>query len=296
MCMSKNNRDNIKILVCCHKPYNLPDNPIYLTIHVGKAVSLLDLCIQGDNECNEQACDNISKLNSLYSEMTAMYWAWKNIQICYPDVQYVGLCHYRRYFCAENHVIQNLFKQFVKTVIVMKRVATGHKLGIYIHEKRQEMDSLNNERFFRSNKKLKDIICSYDITTTYPIRLYNNDVRTFFSVVGREYISLLEEIVASQFPEYQCSLQKILDGSRLISANMLVIKIGYLDEYCRFVFGVLEKHIEEVKKQNICNEPKLERVYSRVPGYMAEVLTNTFIEKQRKKLKIAYTEKFFIEQ
>lgn len=294
--MDMNNKDSIKILVCCHKPYSLPDNPIYLPIHVGKSITSLDLGIQGDNQCNKKSCDNISELNPLYCEMTAMYWAWKNIRICYPNIQYIGLCHYRRYFCAENHTIQNIFKQFAKTVIMIKRVITGNRLEIYVHEKRNDIDSLKSDRFLKSNKKLKKIISSADITATYPIRIYNNDVRTFFNVVGRDHISLLEEIVALFFSEYQASLQKVLNGSRLISANMLVIKIEYLDEYCRFIFGVLEKHIEEVTSRNICREPKIERIYGRVPGYLAEILTNTFIEQWKGKLKIAYTEKFFIRQ
>ena len=41
--------------------------------------------------------DNISEKNDHYSELTVLYWGWKNIK----DVEYIGLNHYRRYFDAD---------------------------------------------------------------------------------------------------------------------------------------------------------------------------------------------------
>ena len=98
--MGKESLDDskIKILICCHKPSELPEDGIFLPIHCGKAISSVDLGIQGDNEVNGQPCDNISDRNETYCELTAMYWAWKNIKKIYPDIEYIGLNHYRRYF------------------------------------------------------------------------------------------------------------------------------------------------------------------------------------------------------
>lgn len=82
----------IKILVAQHKVANVFSNDVYTPIQVGKALSKVDLGIIGDN-----TGDNISELNPFFCELTAQYWAWKNIH----DVEYIGLCHYRRYFKKE---------------------------------------------------------------------------------------------------------------------------------------------------------------------------------------------------
>ena len=112
--------DKVKILICCHKKTNTCNDNIYLPIQVGHAVSANELDMQKDDQVLGKACDNISRLNGIYCEMTAMYWAWKNIRKIYPDLKYVGLCHYRRYFYVKNKSIGNLIRfesQKIKTLI-----------------------------------------------------------------------------------------------------------------------------------------------------------------------------------
>jgi hypothetical protein len=78
----------ITMLVAAHKAYRMPQDPMYLPLHVGKAGKDLELGFQGDN-----TGDNISEKNPTFCELTGLYWAWKNL-----DSDYVGLSHYRRYF------------------------------------------------------------------------------------------------------------------------------------------------------------------------------------------------------
>ncbi len=82
---------NSCILVCTHKEdKNTRNEGIYKAIQVGCSLCPeLDLGYLKDN-----IGDNISEKNPMYCELTALYWGWKNIK----DVQYLGLCHYRRYF------------------------------------------------------------------------------------------------------------------------------------------------------------------------------------------------------
>ncbi len=86
----------IKIIVATHLQCEMPKDALYLPVQVGKALhDDRNFGFQCDNEG-----DNISAKNPYYSELTAIYWAWKN---CTAD--YIGLVHYRRLFslCRRKH-------------------------------------------------------------------------------------------------------------------------------------------------------------------------------------------------
>ncbi len=78
---------DIKVLVATHKPYRMPEDEMYLPLHVGRE-GKADLGFAGDN-----TGDNISAKNANYCELTGLYWAWKNL-----SADAVGLAHYRRHF------------------------------------------------------------------------------------------------------------------------------------------------------------------------------------------------------
>ena len=79
---------NIKIIVATHKAYWMPEDDIYLPVHVGAEGKDIDLGFIKDN-----TGDNISAKNANFCELTGLYWAWKNL-----DADYIGLAHYRRHF------------------------------------------------------------------------------------------------------------------------------------------------------------------------------------------------------
>lgn len=68
------NKNFLKIAVAHHKDGFSYESDIFLPIQVGKALSQLNLDMQGDDEN-----DNISYLNPYYCELTAIYWLWKNV-------------------------------------------------------------------------------------------------------------------------------------------------------------------------------------------------------------------------
>lgn len=78
----------IQIVVASHKANWMPSDPLYLPLQVG-AFGKEHLADFGHDDTGE----NISSKNPRYSELTALYWAWKNV-----NADYIGLVHYRRYF------------------------------------------------------------------------------------------------------------------------------------------------------------------------------------------------------
>lgn len=79
---------NIKIYVMTHIEYDVKKDEIYTPLFVGA---------EGKKETfgylRDDIDDNISSKNSLYSEITGLYWIWKN-----SSADIIGLNHYKRYF------------------------------------------------------------------------------------------------------------------------------------------------------------------------------------------------------
>ena len=86
----------IKLIIATHKKYRMPNDKMYLPLHVG-AEGKKDLGYTKDN-----TEDNISLKNPFFCELTGLYWAWKNV-----DAEYIGLAHYRRHFTLSNKKYKN---------------------------------------------------------------------------------------------------------------------------------------------------------------------------------------------
>lgn len=84
--------DRVKIYVMIHKPFEVPGDPMYIPVQVGRKEAKSLLGYTGDD-----SGDNISDQNCYFSELTGLYWVWKNV----TDTEYVGTCHYRRYLLNE---------------------------------------------------------------------------------------------------------------------------------------------------------------------------------------------------
>lgn len=83
---------SVKLFAMTHKQFEVPNNPMYIPLHVGHKNAEEDFGYQGDD-----TGDNISELNCYYAELSGVYWVWKN----YFDADYVGICHYRRFLTSE---------------------------------------------------------------------------------------------------------------------------------------------------------------------------------------------------
>ncbi|MFV0558810.1 MAG: DUF4422 domain-containing protein, partial [Enterococcus sp.] len=88
--MEVNVDEDIKMLVVTHKEAPMPsDTALYIPMLVGPNKNQL----QFHHAYRDDEGVNIAEKNPNYCELTAMYWAWKNL-----DAKYVGITHYRRLF------------------------------------------------------------------------------------------------------------------------------------------------------------------------------------------------------
>lgn len=242
--MEKEEKLKVKILVCCHKPDKWLSDDVHMPIHCGKAISDVELGIQGDD-----TGDNISTKNSSYCELTAMYWAWKNLK----DVDYIGLCHYRRYF-AYNYL--NLFS------IDCKTISSG---------------SLLNKGFFLFDK---DIINKYDIILAKKSYYYYDLMTNYSRHHISEDMNSLRSVILDICPDYLESFDKIIFcNNKLSHYNMFITSWEFFDEYCKWLFDVL---FELERRINIDSYNKVQK---RIFAYLAERLMNVYVDKKKMKVK-----------
>lgn len=89
------------IYVIKHKDYNCPIPEGYKILEVGPLFK-------------DFQTDNINELNPYINELTGLYWIWKN-----TSDDYVGLCHYRRYFAEGDKLL---------TFSRAKEILKGHQI------------------------------------------------------------------------------------------------------------------------------------------------------------------------
>ena len=82
----------LQVIVATHKAYPMPVDAVYVPIFVGAALvggAAVPAGFRRDDDG-----ENISAQNKSWCELTALYWAWKNLK----GAEAVGLVHYRRHF------------------------------------------------------------------------------------------------------------------------------------------------------------------------------------------------------
>lgn len=243
-------RSETTILVCCHKPAEIPDNEILLPIHCGKDLSDAELGMTGDN-----TGDNISVKNPNYCELTALYWAWKNL----TGVRYIGLYHYRRYF---------LFSFWKEQKRLFHR-----NVSINVPDW-----SHNN----LSETAVKKILDRYDIILAKPQRFPISLARQYISCHRAMDLEVTRDAIYNLSPEYLCSYDHIMtETGKLSECNMFITKWDIFNDYCKWLFSIMsyiEQHLA------ISEDPYQKRVF----GFIAERLLNVYCYHHNLKVKYKY--------
>lgn len=185
--------------VVCHKPYTVPQHPPYLPVMAG--ASLNDRIPEGF--VRDDSGDNISERNPTFSELTAVYWLWKNKDsLCSgtDSIDSIGICHYRRYFMSGKGRSRHLLRA-------------------------EEIGSLL-ERF--------DVILpshrNYVIETNYSHYIHSHHACD---------LDITREIISERCPSYLSAFDTRMAMRTGHRFNMAVMKADDFDRYCEWLFDIL---------------------------------------------------------
>ena len=222
---------NLKILVATNKKYWMPKDSVYTPIQVG-AEGHEKLGYIRDN-----IGENISKKNANYCELTGLYWAWKNL-----ECDYIGLCHYRRYFTRKKHISD-------------------------LEEKKNAI---------LDKKAYEKLLSRYDIILPAKRNYYIETVRSQYEHAHyKKDLETVEEIIKEEYPNYAKAFEIVMARHRLHIYNMFVMKKSDFDAYCQWLFSILHKAEEKIDITGY--SPYEARIY----GFLAERLFNVWLEQKQ---------------
>lgn len=195
---------NVKIIVVTHKDYKMPKGDIYLPICVGAGVPALSNKFQPDN-----TGDNISEKNKTYCELTAIYWAWKNLDL--SEIDYVGVTHYRRHFTI------------IKNAKTLDKVLTKNELDL-LYKKYG-----NDVVFTTPAKKYMESIEKH----------YIHSLKGYEEIHARD-IKQLRATIHKLSPSYDSFTEKVLRGKSAHMLNMFIMSREKFNAYCEWLFPIID--------------------------------------------------------
>jgi hypothetical protein len=225
----------VTVAVISHKPYRMPQDPMYLPLHVGAALHPDVL----PDWAQDNTGDNISERNAKYSELTGLYWLWKN-----DDSDYQGIVHYRRHFGTANRSVKSA-----------KGVASRDRFQRIVGE-----------------QELSQMLESCDIVLPrkrdyYIETIYSHYAHTF----PGEQLDATRDIISEQHPEYLPAFDTQMKGKKAHMFNMFVMSREKLGEYCTWLFAVLE----ELERRT--DDSAYDAFNARYPGRISEMLMDVWL-------------------
>lgn len=248
------NFPSIKVFVYYYKEGAVLNiDSIYQPIMAGKALIPEKSSILGDD-----TGENISIKNRYYSELTGIYWVWKNT---FQDI--TGSCHYRRFFTAKPEPF--LYK--------LKRLLY-YPLGLY--KKRIGLIYTKNTELFVpriiNQQEIANLLNQYDAILPQARKL-KYTVETHYSRYHNiNDLILLRNILAQKYPSFLNAFDTVLQSRQLYANNMFITKDALYQEFMHWWFDVLFEFEKQIDLNNYTDYQK------RVLGFIAERLLNVWFE------------------
>jgi hypothetical protein len=190
---------DIKVVTATHKRYRMAEDPMYIPIHCG-ACDKESIGYAGDD-----TGEHISERNPYYCELTAVYWAWKNI-----EADYIGISHYRRYFTASSRTSYLLKGKWNSILSEREAEHLFSDTDIIVPNKRWYLIETNEGHYGHSSK------------------YRSNEL----PLMGH----IIEERCAT---EYVNAFQTVLNRRWAHMFNMYIMKKDCFDAFCEWMFDLL---------------------------------------------------------
>jgi hypothetical protein len=207
----------------------------------------------------------ISHKNKFYSELTGIYWVWKNTR---QDI--VGSMHYRRFLtCQPESLIHQIRRLLYFPLNLYKK-----RYGIIYTRNHKKFVPL-----ILSKSEILNLLQNYD--AIMPLRRFMRySVREHY----RRYHNIRDlEIIASilkeKYPEYLASFELFLSGNRMYANNMFIFRRADFDRCMNWLFSVLFEFESRIQLDNY------QGYQQRICGFMAERLLNIWLLHHRLKIK-----------
>ena len=199
------------IYVVTHRDYKMPDNNLYQAISVGPNKNKLSISTVKDD-----SGDNISSKNDQYSELTALYWIWKN-----DTSDITGIVHYRRYLS-------------IKPKLGYNGILSG-----------DDVDELLN--------KNQIIVAKPRFYIEGVAKHYINCHRTQYQQCKTQ-LSILESVIKDLQPDYLEAYQCVMKSKSAHMFNMFITRRNLLADYCNWLFPILYEAESRINKAGVSYE------------------------------------------
>ena len=256
----------MSIFIAFHKEYpQLTVDAAYQPLHVGKSLSNKELGFQGDNQG-----DHISEKNPFYSELTGLYWIWKNTQS-----DWVGLSHYRRFFFYQSPTLPMKMKKLGEYFIGQGK----KRSGIFYSSNR------NDAQLILTGDEVKQLFSHCDAIVPMSRKMKYSVWKQYKRRHVMKDLETTQQIIAEIFPSYLSTFNEVVKKKELFSCNMFIMKRKYFNEYMEWLFNIL---FELEKRIDISNYDNYQK---RLFGFVSERLFDVWIthhQVKTKKLPVLY--------
>lgn len=255
------NSDDCKIYVFHYKNgESFPDLPCYTHILAGKETYPLESIIEGDN-----TGENISNKNQYYSELTGIYWVFKN-----QSAEIIGTCHYRRFFTTKSEPLSYKLKRFLYYF-------GGLNIGRHglIYTSNQEYWG----KYILTCDEAKSILTDFDAIMPIKRKLRQSIESHYNKYHDSNDLHLLRIIISEKSPEYTSSFESTLQQKRLFANNMLIMRRQNFEALCEWLFMLLFEFEKRVDLRNYTDYQQ------RIFGFISERLITTWVNHHKLKIK-----------